>query len=86
MIVIVRILLVKVAMHNRRGGLGRMGVVLWLGPVVLQLVSGQTDSDRRPESPAHDARDCGPSAACHVHRTILEERRRSVKDRASGEQ
>lgn len=79
-IVIVRVLLVKVAMHDRRGGLSHVGVVLHVGPVMLQLVSGQTRSDRRPESPAHETSDCGPLAARLIHGAIVEEARSSVKE------
>ena len=83
MAVVVRVVLVKVPMQDNRCRLGRVGVILELGPVVIEFVGGEADPDRRPESPAREAGDCSPSAARTKHRATLEKSRVPVKDRPS---
>ena len=80
MTVAVRVVFVKVPVQDNRCRLGSVGVVLKLSPVVVEFVSGEADSDRRPESPARKAGDCNPSATRTKHRATLEKSRVTVKD------
>ena len=54
---LVGIVLVEVAVQERLGGRGRMGVVPRLGRVVLELVGRQCRADRRAQGPAPEAGD-----------------------------
>lgn len=82
MIVGVFRLLVKVAVHDERGDLSRMGVVVQLRLVVLELVRSKCDSDYGSESPTHETGDSGPSAPILIHAAILEQAWPPVKDPA----
>lgn len=77
---VVRIVLVNVAVQERLRGLSRVRVVLRLRAVVLELVGGKADPDRRPESPGRETGDCSPSAVRPKHRVIVEEAPEQVKE------
>lgn len=55
--VVVRVVLMNVAVQERLRGLSGVRVVLRPPPMVLELVGGETDPDRGPESPGRQARD-----------------------------
>ena len=80
---VVRVFLVDVAVQERLRGLSRVRVVQRLSAVVLELVGGKADPDRRPESPGREAGDCSPSAARSKHRVIVEEAPGQVKENES---
>jgi len=81
--VIVRVVLVKMPVQDNRCRFGSMGVILGLGPVVIEFVDSKADPDRRPESPNCEAGNCSPSAAHGNHRATVEKSRLPVKDRPS---
>lgn len=79
---VVRVVLVDVAVQERLRGLGRVRVILRLR-VVLELVGGKADPDRRPESPGRETGDHSPSAVRTQHRAIVEEAPEQVKENGS---
>jgi hypothetical protein len=79
---VVRTVLVDVAVQERLRGLGRVRVILRLR-VVLELVGGKADPDRRPESPGHKTGNRSPSAVRTKHRAIVEEAPVQVKENGS---
>lgn len=83
MTVVVRVVLVKVPVQDNRGRFGSMGVILGLGPVVIEFVDSEADPDRRPESPNREAGNCSPSEVRTKHRATVEKSRLPVKDRPS---
>ena len=80
---VVRVVLVDVAVQERLRGLSRVRVVLRFRAVVLELVGGEADSDRRTKSPSREAGDPSPSAHTE-HRVIVEETPGQVKANGSG--
>ena len=80
---VVRIVLVDVAVQERLRGLSRVRVVLRLRAMVLELVGGKADPDRRPESPGRETGDHSPSAVRTQHRAIVEEAPVQVKENGS---
>lgn len=80
---VVRVVLVDVAVQERLRGLSRVRVVLRLRAVVLELVGGKADPDRRPESPGRETGDHSPSAVRTQHRAIVEEAPVQVKENGS---
>lgn len=80
---VVRIVLVDVAVQERLRGLSRVRVVLRLRAMVLELVGGKADPDRRPESPGHKTGNRSPSAVRTKHRAIVEEAPVQVKENGS---
>ena len=76
--VVVRIVLVDMAVQERLRGLSRVRVVLRLRAVVLELVGGEADADRRRESPACEASDRNQPVARAEHRLIVEDRSANV--------
>ena len=79
---VVRTVLVDVAVQERLRGLGRVRVILRLR-VVLELVGGKADPDRRPESPGRETGDRSPSAVRTQHRAIVEKVPVQVKENGS---
>lgn len=80
---IARVVLVDMAVQERLRGLSRVRVVSRLRAVVLELVGGKADPDRRPESPGREAGDRSPSAVRTQHRAIVEEAPVQVKENGS---
>jgi len=80
---VVRVVLVDVAVQERLRGLSRVRVVLRLRAMVLKLVGGKADPDRRPESPGRETGDHSPSAVRTQHRAIVEEAPVQVKENGS---
>lgn len=80
---IARVVLVDMAVQERLRGLSRVRVVLRLRAVVLELVGGKADPDRRPESPGCETGDHSPSAVRTQHRAIVEEAPVQVKENGS---
>ena len=80
---VVRVFLVDMAVQERLRGLSRVRMVPRLRAVVLELVGGKADPDRRPESPGREAGDCSPSAVRTQHRAIVEEAPQQVKENES---
>ncbi len=79
--VVVRAVLMEMAVQKRLRRLGRVRVVLRLRPVVLELMGGDTDSERRPDGPGREAGDRGPTAGRTEHRAIVEDSPAGVKDK-----
>ena len=79
---VVRVVLVDVAVQERLRGLSRVRVVLRFRAVVLELVGGEADSDRRTNSPSREAGDRSPSVHTK-HRVIVEEPPEQVKENGS---
>lgn len=80
---VVRVVLVDVAVQERLRGLSRVRVVLRLRAVVLELVGGKADPDRRPESPGRKTGNRSPSAVRTKHRAIVDEAPVQVKENGS---